>query len=87
MSTNIVDNVSVQAHYAALFAFDLTEVEHITLALYPTALSAPYGITRIRKYVDMLDIEIRRLPGRSLDAKVAKREHVEALRKLQKRRY
>ena len=84
MSTNIVDNVSVQAHYAALFAFDLTEVEHIILALYP---SAPYGSSRISKYVEMLDIEIRRLPGRSLDAKVAKREHVEALRKLQKRRY
>ena len=57
MSTNIVENSSVQAHYAALF--DLSEVERRLIAEYP----------------------------KPTDAEVAKREHVEALRKLQKRRY
>ena len=59
MSTDIVENSSVQAYYESLFDFDFSEAERRLIAEYP----------------------------KPTDAEVAKREHVEALRKLQKRRY
>ena len=84
MRGNMVTNGNVQAYYATLVALEFSKPGR-RVCMHPHL--APYGTPRIWKRVEEFSRGGLRPPCNSLAAKVAKREHVEALRKLQKRRY